>query len=155
MPQITGFLLSGKPIVSVALASAVPMPEQVGPASLAPEFNVREYRALLDTGADITCLCNNVIRDCKLPPFGIINMTSGKGESLHDSHLVHLGVWCKEIEEFEGETEVKRFLYQLPKELVAAAITENSWFDVIIGTDILIDHEFALYRGGAFKLVLS
>lgn len=155
MPQITGSLLNGKPIVSVALASAVPAPGGVVTQTSISPFNVREYRALLDTGADITCLCNNVIRECNLPPFGIINMTSGKGENLHSSHLIRLGIWCEQEDEFDGEMEVKRTLYQLPEEFVAAAITENSWFDVIIGTDILSDHEFTLFKGGQFKLTLS
>lgn len=155
MPQITGSLLSGKPIVSVALASAIPIPGAVAPETLIPQFNLREYRALLDTGADITCLCNNVVRECNLPPFGIINMASGKGENLHTSHLIHLGVWCEQADEFDGEKEIRRTLYQLPNEFIAAAITENSWFDVIIGTDILSNHEFTLFKGGQFKLTLS
>lgn len=155
MPQITGSLLDGKPIVSVALSQALPVPSAVGPQVGSLNFDIREYRALIDTGADITCLCDHVVRECRLEPFGIINMTSGNGENRHMSHLIHLGIWCEEMSDFEGQNDVKRTLYQLPDALVAASIRDNAWFDVIIGTDVISQHEFTLKKGGTFELNLG
>ena len=155
MPQITGSLLNGKPIVSVALTDAVPRPHDVGPRAVDFAFPVREYRALLDTGADITCLCDHVIQECSLRPFGLINMTNGNGNNSHMSHILHLGVWCEEISDFEGQPEVKRTLFQLPDALQAAAIRNNSWFDVIIGTDIISQHQLTMMKGGKFNFTLD
>lgn len=155
MPQITGSLLDGKPLVSVALAAAVPRPEAVSPLTNNAPFSIREYRALLDTGADITCLCDHVIRECELMPFGLINMISGNGNNRHMLHIIHLGIWCEDREDFDGEVEIKRTLYQLPDALQAAAIRDNAWFDVIIGTDVICEHQLTLMKGGLFNFTLG
>jgi hypothetical protein len=154
MPQITGSLFEGKPIVSVAVAEAIPAPAPVGPQQEAPSFHIKEYRALLDTGADITCVLPHVVKECFLVSRGLVGMTSGSGTYDHMSYLIRLGIWCEEVVDVDGDLEVTRSLYQIPGEHIAAEIRANSWFDLIIGTDVLAEHEFTLTRGGGFKLRL-
>lgn len=155
MAQITGLLSNGKPIITVALSEAVPHPTAVAPLAASLPFPLLEYRALLDTGADITCLCDRVVRENGLAPFGLINMTGGSGSNLHKSHLINLGVWCEDQADFEGQLEVQKTLYQLPDPLVAAAIRDNSWFDIIIGTDVIAHHELSFLKGGRFTFTLG
>jgi len=103
MPQITGSLFEGKPIVSVAVSEALPIPSPVGPQQEATGFHIKEYRALLDTGADITCVLPHVVRECFLVSRGLIPMTSGSGTYDHMSYLIRLGIWCEEVVDVDGE----------------------------------------------------
>ena len=154
MPQVSGTLFEGKPLIRVTIADALPSPPEVSPQAEPLPFPIRPYRALLDTGADITCLCANVIAECRLKPYGFVRMIGGSGPSLHDTHIVRLGILCGDQGEYAGEDEQPRGLYQLePQE--AAAIRANSWFDVIIGTDIISQHDLHLTKGGGFIFSLS
>lgn len=154
MPQITGSLFEGKPIVSVAVAEALPQISPVGPQQAAPGFHIKEYRALLDTGADITCVLPHVVKECFLVSRGLVTMTSGIGKYDHMSYLIRLGIWCEEVVDVDGDLEVSRTLYQIPGEHEAAEIRANSWFDLIIGMDIISQHELNFTRGGGFRFVL-
>lgn len=154
MPQVSGTLFEGKPLIRVTIADALPNPIAVSPQAEPVPFSIRPYRALLDTGADITCLCANVISDCRLRPYGFVRMIGSSGPSLHDTHIVRLGILCGDPSEHGQEDGQPRGLYQLePQE--AAAIRENSWFDVIIGTDIIRQHELRFTKGGGFIFLLS
>jgi hypothetical protein len=155
MPQIVGSLFEGKPIISVAVAEAAPLIGDVVPQQQASEFQIREYRALLDTGADITCVLPNVITECSLMRRGLIQMTGGSGMNYHMSYLINLGVWCEEVIDIDGEPEVQRSLYQIPGPHIAAEIKANSWFDMIIGMDIISQHELSFTRGGGFRFKLG
>lgn len=155
MPQITGSLFNGKPIISVAVAEALPLAAPVGPQQEAQGFHIKEYRALLDTGADVTCVLPHVIRDSFLVSRGLISMTSGNGTYDHMSYLIRLGVWCEDLVDVDGEIETTRTLYQIPGEHIAAEIRANSWFDLIIGMDIISQHELTFMKGGRFKFVLN
>lgn len=155
MPQITGSLFEGKPIVSVAVAEALPVVGSVTPSAEAPQFHIREYRALLDTGADITCVLPRVVKESHLVSRGLISMTSGSGTYDHMSYLITLGVWCEEEVDIDGDVEVTRTLYQLPGTHIAAEIRANSWFDLIIGMDLISQHELSFTKGGGFCFVLS
>jgi len=153
MPQATGTLFEGKPLIQVTIADALPAPPSVSPQTDITPFPIRHYRALLDTGADITCVCDNVIRECRLRPYGFVRMVGGLGPSLHDTHIIRLGIVCGDNSDL-GPSDEPRGLYQLePQE--AAAIRENRWFDVIIGTDIISQHELTLTKGGGFRFVLG
>jgi hypothetical protein len=152
MPQVTGTLFEGKPLIHVTIADALPAPQCVSPQAIAEPFSVHHYRALLDTGADITCLCDNVIAECRLRPYGFIRMVGGLGPSLHDTHIVRLGILCGD--DTAPHVDQQRGLFQLePQE--AAAIRQNRWFDVIIGTDIISQHELTLTKGGGFRFTLG
>ena len=153
MPLVSGTLVEGKPLIYVTVADALPAPPEVSAQSNPISFQVHHYKALLDTGADITCLCDNVVRDCSLQLHGFIRMVGGVGPSLHDTHIVRLGILCENAAEpgFQNET---RSLFQL-EPIEAAAIRENRWFDIIIGTDILSQHELRLTKGGGFVFDLS
>lgn len=155
MPQIVGSLLDGKPLVTVALSDAVPRPTSVTPNGGSTSFEITEYKALLDTGADITCLCQHVVHEQRLSPLSMVNMTSGNGQNHVMSYLVHLGVWCEEPVDIDGELEVRRSLYQFPDPLQAAVIQNNQWFDVIIGTDLISQHELTMMKGGKFRFTLG
>ena len=155
MPQITGSLFEGKPIVSVAVAEALPQSFSVSPRQPAPEFHLREYRALLDTGADITCVLPHVVRDCFLVSRGLVDMASGNGTFNHMSYLIRLGIWCEKVVEVDGEMDVERTLYQLPGEHIAAEIRANAWFDVIIGMDLISQHQLTFTKGGGFQFDLG
>jgi hypothetical protein len=155
MPQTTGSLFEGKPIISVAVTEAVPTPVSVGPQQEAVGFHIKEYRALLDTGADITCVLPHVVKECFLVSRGLITMTSGAGTYDHMSYLIRLGVWCDELIDIDGELEVQRSLYQLPGEHIAAEIRANSWFDLIIGMDVISQHELNFTKGGGFRFKLD
>lgn len=154
MPQITGSLFEGKPIISVAVTEAVPIPSPVGPQQEASQFHIREYRALLDTGADVTCVLPHVVRECFLVSRGLIPMTSGNGTYDHMSYLIRLGVWCEEVVDIDGERDVRRSLYQIPGNHIAAEIRTSSWFDLIIGMDLISQHELNFTRGGGFRFKL-
>lgn len=155
MPQITGSLFEGKPIVSVAVTEALAAPVPVGPQQAAQGFHIKEYRALLDTGADITCVLPHVAKECFLVSRGLIPMTSGSGTYDHMSYLIRLGIWCEEVIDVDGELEVRRSLYQIPGDHIAAEIRTNSWFDLIIGMDIISQHELSFMKGGQFRFRLG
>ena len=150
-----GSLFEGKPIVSVAVAEAIPTIGAVGPQHEAPSFHTREYKALLDTGADITCVLPHVVKESFLVSRGLVKMTSGTGTYDHMTYLIHLGVWCETVVDIDGDLEVERTLYQIPGAHIAAEIRANSWFDLIIGMDIISQHELSFGKGGQFKFVLS
>ena len=48
-----------------------------------------------------------------------------------------------------------RSLYQLPAALEAAEIGANKWFDLIIGMDVISQHEFNFTKGGGFRFKLG
>lgn len=150
MALVIGQLLNGKPIIDVTVADALPQPSEVSPTSDNNSFEIRHYRALLDTGADITCLCDNVVRECRIRQSGFIRMVGGLGPSLHATHIVRVGIITGNM--IEPNSSV-RGLFQL-EALEAAAIRENSWFDIILGTDVLSQHEISFTRGGGFRLEL-
>lgn len=155
MPQITGSLFEGKPIISVAVAEALP---EISPVSAQHEpsgFHIKEYRALLDTGADVTCVIPRVVKESFLVSRGLISMTSGSGTYDHMSYLIRLGIWCEEVVDVDGELEVNKTLYQIPGEHIAAEIRANSWFDLIIGMDIISKHELNFTKGGGFRFRLT
>jgi hypothetical protein len=155
MPQTTGSLHNGKPIVEVAIAQAIPIPNAVVPQASAAIFPVRHYKALLDTGADITCLCDHVVRECGLRSYGLANLIGGNGSNKHTTHIVRIGIFCEETHDFEGENHVTKTLFRIPEPVDVVAIRDNGWFDVIIGTDILTNYEFRLLKGGRFALILD
>lgn len=150
MAQVIGRLIDGKPLVDVTVADALPFPPEVSAYGSTSAFAVRHYRALLDTGADISCVCDNVVRECRLRQAGFIRMVGAVGPSLHATHIVRVGIVTGNMEDPD---DGPRGLFQLDA-LEASAIRENQWFDLILGTDVLREHEFALTRGGGFKLSL-
>lgn len=154
MPQMIGSLLNGKPIVEVAITQAPPFPGAVAPRLDAASFPVRHYMALIDTGADITCVCDHVVYECGLRSYGLANLIGGNGGNKHSTHIISLGIFCEDHHDFDGEPQIIKSLFQLPNPIDVVSIRDNSWFDVIIGTDILINHEFRLTRGGGFVLEL-
>lgn len=149
MALVSGLLTEGKPLVDITLADATPEPTELSAQSNASSFQVRPYRALLDTGADITCLCDHVVAECRLKPYGFERMIGALGPSLHETYIVQIGILCGD----PSDPDADRGLFQL-EPLVAAVIRDNQWFDLIIGTDVLADHEFSLTRGGGFRLKL-
>lgn len=155
MPQITGSLFDGKPIIKVAVAEAEPVVQSVSPQQSPTAFHIREYRALLDTGAGITCVLPHVVKECFLVPRGLIPMTGGSGTYDHMSYLISLGVWCEEHVDIDGDIDVRRTLYQMPGSHLAAEIRTNSWFDLIIGMDIISQHELNFTKGGGFRFSLG
>jgi hypothetical protein len=155
MPQITGALFEGKPIIQVAVSEGMPPLDTVTPQPNPASFHIREYRALLDTGADVTCVLPHVVKQSFLVPRGLISMTSGSGTHAHMSYLISVGVWCEEVVDLDGEMEVTRTLYQIPGGHIAAEIRANSWFDMIIGMDIISQHELRFTKGGGFCFKLG
>lgn len=149
MALVSGLLTEGKPIVEITLADALNEPSSVQPYGQSTPFNLRPYRALLDTGADLTCLCDHVVAECKLRAVGFERMIGAVGPSLHSIYIVRIGILCGDLVDPQGT----RSLFQL-EPLQAANIRDNQWFDLIIGTDVLSQHEFTLTRGGGFKLTL-
>ena len=149
MALVTGRLVNGKPIVEVTLADALAGIGQVSPPGQTQSLHLRTYRALLDTGADGTCVCDHVIAECGLRAHGMIRMIGALGQSRHRTYMVSVGI---QYGDQEGG-DLPRGLFQL-EPLQAAQIKSNSWFDVLIGTDVLSQHEFALTRGGGFRLEL-
>jgi hypothetical protein len=150
MAQVIGRLTEGKPIVEITLADALPAPPEIAPHGAGNSFQVRHFRALLDTGADITCLCDHVVTECRLKPYGFERMIGALGPSLHATYIVKIGILCGDQNDPDASA---RGLFQL-EPLEAAVIRDNQWFDIIIGTDVLANHEFALTRGGGFRLDL-
>lgn len=150
MAQVIGRLTEGKPIIEITLADAIPAPLEVSPDSAPVQFSVRHYRALLDTGADITCLCDHVVQECRLRPYGFERMVGALGPSLHSTYIVKIGIVCGDQDDPD---RADRGLFQL-EPLESAVIRDNQWFDLIIGTDVLSQHEFTLTRGGGFHLKL-
>lgn len=150
MAQVIGKLIEGKPIVEITLADALPAPPGIVSHGLDNAFKVHPFRALLDTGADITCLCDHVVSECRLKPYGFERMIGALGPSLHATYIVRIGILCGDQSDPDATA---RGLFQL-EPLEAAVIRDNQWFDIIIGTDVLANHEFTLTRGGGFRLDL-
>lgn len=150
MALVSGRLTAGKPLVEITLADATPAPSQLAAQTDPPSLSVRQYKALLDSGADITCLCDHVVNECRLRPYGFERMIGALGPSLHQTYIVRIGILCGDQED---PSAADRGLFQL-EPLEAAVIRDNHWFDLIIGTDVLSAHEFTLTRGGGFKLQL-
>lgn len=150
MALVSGLLTEGKPLVQITLADATPTPAAVVPLGDSNSFNVRPYRALLDTGADITCLCDHVVAECRLRSYGFERMIGALGPSLHQTYIVRIGILLGDQTE---PNATDKGLFQL-EPLEAAVIRDNQWFDLIIGTDVLANHEFTITRGGGFKLTL-
>ena len=155
MPQISGRLTDGKPIVQIAVAKSVPTPTGVSAVAAPVEYNIRHYRALLDTGANITCICQRVVEECGLRQYGLVQMSGAVGLNLHPSYIIRMGIWCEDQHDFEGVAQVSQVLYQLPNVIEAARIQDNSWFDIIIGTDIISEHTLTFFKGGSFQMVLG
>jgi hypothetical protein len=151
MALVIGRLTEGKPIVEVTLADAwLTASGSLSPNTVAPEFNIRPYRALLDTGADITCVCDHVVAERRLRPYGFERMVGALGPSLHQTYIISVGIICGDQ---DGHVDSERGLFQL-EPMEAAVIRDNQWFDILIGTDVLSQYEFTLTRGGGFKLTL-
>ncbi len=146
MPRISGLLHNGKPIVQAAVAEAVPAPGAVVPTSSATSFELKTYRALLDTGADISAISHDVVCDFGLRRTGSMPIVSGSGSNLHQAYVIRLGIWCEQMGEFDGEGDLTRTLYQLPQPLQVIRIAANAWFDIIIGTDVIGQHELRVKR---------
>ena len=151
MALVRGRLTEGKPLVEITLSDATPAPATLSAQFAADRFEVRPYRALLDTGANITCLCDHVVSECRLRPYGFERMIGALGPSLHATYIVRIGIICGGL---ENPPAADRGLFQLDP-LEAAVIRDNQWFDLIIGTDVLSNHEFTLTKGGGFILTLS
>ena len=150
MAQVIGRLIEGKPIVEITLADALPAPPEISTHGLNNAFHVHQFRALLDTGADITCLCDHVVAECRLKAYGFERMIGALGPSLHATYIVRIGILCGDQNDPDSSD---RGLFQL-EPLEAAVIRDNQWFDLIIGTDVLANHEFKMIRGGGFQLDL-
>lgn len=150
MALVSGRLTEGKPLVEITLTDATPAAARLTAQTDAMSFPVRPYRALLDTGADLTCLCDHVVAECRLRPYGFERMVGALGPSLHQTYIVSVGILCGDQDDSNAAA---RGLFQL-EPLEAAVIRDNQWFDLIIGTDVLSAHEFTLTRGGGFKLQL-
>lgn len=150
MALVIGQLVNGKPIIDVTVADVLPAPIGVERTSGSTPFQIKNYRALLDTGADVTCLCDNVVRECRLGQAGFIRMVGAVGPSLHATHIVRLGVVTGDMVAPDSGI---RGIFQLDP-LEAAAIRENNWFDIIVGTDVISQHELTLTRGGGFRFEL-
>lgn len=152
MALVIGRLTEGKPIVEVTLTDAGLVASRgVSPSAVVPEFNVRPYRALLDTGADITCICDHVVSERRLRPYGFERMVGALGPSLHQTYIISVGIVCGDQ---DGSGDSERGLFQL-EPMEAAVIRDNQWFDILIGTDVLSQHEFTLTKGGGFRLTLT
>jgi hypothetical protein len=82
-------------------------------------------------------------------------MTNGVGTFDHMSYLINVGVWCEKPVYTGDEIETERTLYQIPDSHIAAEIKANSWFDMIIGMDIIAQHELSFQKGGGFTFSLS
>lgn len=155
MPRTSDSLFEGKPLIEVAISQANLSPSTVHPQQPAHTFPLRNYKALLDTGATITCLSDSVVRECALQQFGLVRMFSGGGPNRHPSFIINLGIWCKESGDFEGAPEETRTLFQLAGAFEAVMIRDNHWFDVIIGMDIIQNHDLRMVKGGKFIFDLS
>lgn len=66
-----------------------------------------------------------------------------------------MGIWCTEPGDFEGSPEETKTLFQLPGAFEAVMIRDNHWFDVIIGMDIIQNHDLRMVKGGKFIFELS
>ncbi len=82
-------------------------------------------------------------------------MTNGVGTYHHVSYLINVGVFCENSVYVNDEIEVERSLYWIPEANIAAEIKANSWFDMIIGMDIISQHELSFLKGGQFRFTLS
>ena len=154
MVQVTGTLSNGKPIIDVSISRALSYDQSLIPLYSKPVLPLRPYRALIDTGADITCICDQVVKDVGLKAHAMTSMTGANGRSTHRVFMVNVSIWCSTVSDFEGQNLESRSLYQI-EAVEAAEIRNNSWFDLIIGTDILSKFSFSLKKGGDFILDFS
>jgi hypothetical protein len=102
MALVSGQLTEGKPLVEITLEDATPSAPSLAPQFNASPFSIRPYRALLDTGADITCLCDHVVSECRLRPYGFERMIGALGPSLHQTYIVRIGIVCGDQDDPEA-----------------------------------------------------
>lgn len=153
MVQTTGRLSDGKPIIDVVIVDSVGQSVDPLPYHSIPTIPVRPFRALIDTGASISCVCKHVAISMNLRPYGRIPMIGSTGQSYHRTFIITLGLMCGGNDSIETGAAPSSLFQIEPGEV--AEIENNSWFDLIIGTDILTRFTFTLHKGGDFKLDLS
>ena len=152
MPLLTGNCGKEKPIVSVGVMPALPVPTEVGAVSASPSLSVIQCRALLDTGADGTSICRMLAQSSQLRSYGKRPVIGINGQNYHRTWGLYLGFFIPAAA-LQGSLSTTTPLFHiLPEPLLAIEIPDNQWFEVIIGRDILQQCDFSLKRGGTFEL---
>lgn len=155
MPLIRGDTGKGKPIVRVALISGIPNKAPVSGFSDGQKLQTLECRALLDTGADGTSVCATVARAAGLRYLGKRPVVGIGGQNYHRTWATRIGFFLDEQEtEIGNPLSSHGNLFVLQEPVLAVQIPDNSWFEVIIGRDILCKGTFIMRPNGSFELEL-
>lgn len=154
MPILKGEFAKGKPIVNVGLAPVLPRPGQPTPVAEPSVFPITPLRALLDTGADGTSITASVARRHRLENRGLRPVVGVGGSAVFPTWITFLGFFFDQDADFEGDNHTSTGLFILPDPLLTVEISDNEWFDVIIGRDVLEKFEF-LVRKGKWELHLA
>jgi hypothetical protein len=149
MPLLTGNCGKEKPIVSVGVMPALPVPAEVGAISGAHSIPLIQCRALLDTGADGTSICRLLAQSSHLRSYGKRSVIGINGQNYHRTWGLYLGFFIPAISQ---QQTLSPTFHILPEPLLAIEIPDNQWFEIIIGRDILQQCDFSLKRGGTFEL---
>ncbi|MEQ1494339.1 MAG: hypothetical protein ABL912_01075 [Novosphingobium sp.] len=155
MPLIRGDTGKGKPIVRVALISAMQSSEPISGSPSGSSLQTIECRALLDTGADGTSVCASVARVAGLRYLGKRPVVGIGGQNYHRTWATRIGFFLDEAaEEIGNPLSSHGNLFVLQEPVLAVQIPDNSWFEIIIGRDILCKGTFIMRPDGSFELDL-
>lgn len=144
MPLIRGNTGGGKPLIRVALIPTLSKPSEVAAVGPGHPLNMLECRALLDTGADGMSVCKSVAQAADLRYYGKMPVVGIGGQNYHRTWVSHVGFFTE-----EGSTP-----FVLAEPVLAVEIPDNSWFEVIIGRDILMKGTFIMRPSGEFEFDL-
>lgn len=89
-------------------------------------------------------VCKSVAQAAGLRYYGKMPVVGIGGQNYHRTWVSYLG--------FFPEEEQPPFLLAEP--ILAVEIPDNSWFEVIIGRDVLMKGTFIMRPGGAFEFDL-
>lgn len=154
MPILSGECANEKPIANVGLAPVLPRPGEVRPVPEPSVFSFTPLKALLDTGADGTSITRRVARSHNLEHLGMRPVVGIGGPCHLNTWGTFVCFFFDQDADFEGDNHRATGAYILPDSLLAVEITDNDWFDVIIGRDVLTQFDFSIKRGGRWTLDL-
>lgn len=147
MPVLRGDCRTGKPVTDIVIAPILPEITSVQTVGSASKFDVTPLRALLDTGADGTSISSQVVQSHRLRNFGKRTVVGIGGPGKHNTWGVFVGFLFQRDSDFEGDGHHAQSLFMVPEAKLAVEIPTNSYFDVIIGRDILNMYDFRISKG--------
>lgn len=153
MLAVRGRIENRQAILRIGFQPFVPETFGVQPEAFSVSVPVHEYSALIDTGAQRTCIGRSVIQKEGLRHHGKRAIQNVHGVERHYLYWVHLGFMCERLGALSDREGGKSY-YGLPDPLEVIDIADNSWFQAIIGMDVLSQCSLRIDADSTFSLIL-